>query len=84
MIKQNMGRLDRIARFIAGVALTPLGLFPLGAWQGQVIGMAAVGVALLLLTTSLTGVCPGYIPFGVATLRGEPKAADRQAEARAR
>ena len=31
---------------------------------------AAVGAfVVLLLVTSATGVCPGYIPFGISTLR---------------
>ncbi len=35
MFKKNMGRLDRIVRFIVEAALIPIGLFLLGGWQGK-------------------------------------------------
>lgn len=69
MITRNMGPLDRALRFIASVALIPVGLLALGGWQGNAIGLAVVVVALGLLMTSLTGFCPGYVPFGVSTLQ---------------
>lgn len=67
MFKQNMGRLDRTLRFIVGAALIPIGLFALGGWQGDLIGILVVAFTLLPLVTSLTGFCPGYIPFGIST-----------------
>ncbi len=71
MVKQNMGRLDRTLRFIVGVALIPIGLFALGGWQGNLIGILVVAFALVpLVVTSLTGFCPGYIPFGISTTLG--------------
>ena len=71
MFKQNMGRLDRTLRFIIGVALIPIGLLALGGWQGNLIGILVVAFALVLLVMSLTGFCPGYIPFGISTLGRE-------------
>ncbi|NIS37029.1 MAG: DUF2892 domain-containing protein [Actinobacteria bacterium] len=68
---RNMGRLDRALRFTAGAALIPAGLLPMGGWQGDVIGLAIAGFALVPLATSVTGVCPLYFPFGVSTLRRE-------------
>ena len=68
MFRQNMGRLDRTLRFIAGVALIPIGLFALGGWQGSLIGILVLALVSLLLVTSLTGVCPGYIPLGISTV----------------
>jgi hypothetical protein len=65
MFNKNMGQLDRTLRFVAGVALIPIGLFALGGWQGILV--AVFGVAPLLVT-SLIGFCPGYIPFGISTL----------------
>jgi hypothetical protein len=67
MFKKNMGRLDRTVRFAVGVALVPIGLFPLGGWQGNLAGLLTLGFALLPLGTSLTGFCPGYVPFGIST-----------------
>lgn len=68
MIRRNMGRLDRTLRFIVGVALIPIGLFALGGWHGNVIGILVLAPAALLLATSLTGFCPGYIPLGISTV----------------
>ena len=68
MFRQNMGRLDRTLRFIAGVALIPIGLFALGGWQGSLIGILVLALVALLLVTSLTGVCPGYIPLRISTV----------------
>ena len=71
MFKKNMGRLDRTLRFIAAVTLIPIGLFALGGWQGNLIGFLVAAFALVPLVTSLTGFCPGYIPFGISTLDRE-------------
>lgn len=71
MVKQNIGRLDRTLRFIIGVALIPIGLFALGGWQGNLSGVLVTTFALLPLVTSLTGLCPVYIPFGISTLGRE-------------
>jgi hypothetical protein len=71
MFKKNMGRLDRTLRFILGVTLVPIGLFALGGWQGNLIGALVAAFALVPLVTSLTGFCPGYIPFGISTLDRE-------------
>jgi hypothetical protein len=68
MFKKNMGRLDRLLRFVAGAALVPIGLFLLGGWQGNLIGiLVAVFGVVPLLVTGLTGFCPGYVPFGIST-----------------
>lgn len=71
MLRQNMGRLDRTVRFLAGVALIPVGLFAVGGWQGNLNGIVVGAFSLLLLLTSLTGFCPAYVPFGVSTNDGE-------------
>jgi hypothetical protein len=69
MFKKNMGQLDRALRFIAGVALIPIGLFLLGGLQGNLPGiLVAIFGVVPLLATSLIGICPGYIPFGISTL----------------
>jgi hypothetical protein len=67
MFRQNMGRLDRTLRFIVGLALIPIGLLALSGWQGNLTGVLVATFALLPLLTSLTGFCPGYIPFGIST-----------------
>ena len=71
MFKKNMSRLDRIARFIVGIALIPIGLLLLDGWQGNLTGILVTAFALLPILTGLTGFCPGYIPFGISTLGRE-------------
>ena len=71
MLRQNMGRLDRTVRLIAGVALMPVGLFALGGWQGNLGGILVAVLSLMPILTSLIGFCPAYVPFGVSTNAGE-------------
>ena len=60
---QNIGRLDRIIRFILGVGL--LGLY--GALQPP--GRYLVLLGLIPLGTALTGNCPLYSALGISTVR---------------
>jgi hypothetical protein len=72
VIAKNVGRVDRTLRLVAGVAIALVGLLALGGGRVEV-GIAALAVALLLLLTSLTRVCPGYVPFGISTIGEEQK-----------
>ena len=67
MLRKNVGGLDRALRFVVGVALILVGLFVLGGWQGNVVGIIVAGFALIPLATSLIGFCPAYVPFRVST-----------------
>jgi Na+/H+ antiporter NhaB len=65
-MKKNMGTADRIIRAIIGVAIIVL------YFAGQITGVAAIILGILtviLLATSITGVCPGYWPFGISTIK---------------
>jgi Inner membrane protein YgaP-like, transmembrane domain len=59
-MKKNMGSIDRIVRAVVGVALIAWALRggPVWAWIG-----------VLPLATSILGFCPGYLPFGISTLK---------------
>ncbi len=73
MFKRNEGTLDRIARLALAAVLLPAGLFFLGALQGNLAGLVAVGIGLIGLVTGATGVCPTYNLFGISTLQPEKK-----------
>ncbi len=71
MFKRNEGILDRVVRVLLGLILLPLGLFLLGAFQGNIAGLVAVVIGAIGLITGLTGVCPTYNLFGINTLEAE-------------
>jgi small-conductance mechanosensitive channel len=63
-MKRNMGTLDRMIRLVL-VALVAVLYFTnviSGTWA-IVLGILAV----IFLLTSLVGVCPLYMPFGLST-----------------
>jgi hypothetical protein len=63
-MKKNMGTIDRIIRLALVVLVAVLyftGVIS-GAWA-IVLGIAAA----VFLITSLVGVCPLYLPFGIST-----------------
>ena len=68
-MKANMGTVDRLVRLIVAVAIA--GLYFTGAIGGTlavVLGIVAVVFAL----TSVVGLCPAYLPFGISTCRRSP------------
>jgi len=68
-MKVNMGLIDRVIRVV--FALTILVLF----LTGQLSGVALIvlgALAVVFLLTSVVGVCPLYMPFGIST-KGKAK-----------
>ncbi|MFN2302993.1 MAG: DUF2892 domain-containing protein [Anaerolineales bacterium] len=63
-MKKNMGTLDRIIR-LALVVLVAV-LYFTNVISGTLAIILGV-VALVFLITSLVGVCPLYMPFGIST-----------------
>jgi len=63
-MKKNMGTLDRIIR-MALVVLVAV-LYFTNVISGTLAIILGV-VALVFLITSLVGVCPLYMPFGIST-----------------
>lgn len=69
MLPKNEGPADRAIRVVAGVVLLPVGLFVLGGLQAGVVGLVVAALGLWVLVTGAAGRCPGYVPFGISTLR---------------
>ena len=65
-MKKNMGQADRVIRAIAAIGIGVL--YYAGAITGTLAAVLGV-FAVVLLLTSATGVCPGYMPFGISTLK---------------
>jgi hypothetical protein len=64
-IEKNMGKVDRIIRATLAVVIAIL--YFTGSISGTVASVLGVFAVVLLLTSS-TGVCPGYMPFGISTM----------------
>jgi len=63
-MKRNMGTLDRILRLVL-VVLIAIMYFTdaiTGTWA-----LILLVISGILLITSLLGVCPLYVPFGIST-----------------
>jgi hypothetical protein len=68
----NVGSVDRVLRFVAGIALMLAPFIPQFAgfflnWGEWKYVIAAVG--LVLLATAVFRVCPAYMLFGIRTCR---------------
>jgi Inner membrane protein YgaP-like, transmembrane domain len=69
-MKKNMGTIDRVVRVIFAVVVAIL------YFSGSISGTAAVilsVLAVILLLTSMVGVCPLYGPFDISTMKKEGK-----------
>lgn len=63
-MKKNVGTADKLIRI--AVALLVAVLY----FTGKITGTTAIiagAVAIIFLLTSLIGVCPLYLPFGIST-----------------
>ena len=70
-MKKNMGTLDRAIRMIVAVVIAVL------YYSGVISGTLAIVlgiVALVFVLTSLVGICPAYLPFGLSSCKTESKA----------
>jgi len=65
-----MGTIDKAVRLtLAAVVLL---LYYTNVISGT-LALVLLAVAIIFAVTSLLGVCPLYIPFGISTLRKKPQ-----------
>lgn len=57
-MQKNVGKTDKTARIIAGLAIIVLGLV-FQSWWGL--------IGLIPLATAAMGWCPAYLPLGIST-----------------
>ncbi|MDD5540225.1 MAG: DUF2892 domain-containing protein, partial [Candidatus Marinimicrobia bacterium] len=62
-MKCNIGKTDKIVRWIVGLAVIVLGLY-LRSWWGL--------LGLIPIITAVIGLCPLYLPFGINTCKTPP------------
>ncbi len=65
-MKQNMGQTDKIIRVLVALVIAALWYFNV---ISGTVAMILGAVAVIFVLTSLVGVCPLYLPFGLSTLR---------------
>lgn len=63
-MKKNMGTIDKVIR-LAGVVVIAI-LYYLGIISGTLAIILGI-IAIVFLLTSLIGLCPAYLPFGIST-----------------
>jgi len=63
-MKQNVGGVDRVLRFVVGMAIIAWGVLSQNLW-------GAVGA--IPVFTAVVGWCPAYMPFGMNTCKSEKK-----------
>ena len=61
----NVGGMDRVIRFVAGVVIIALGVY-FKSWWG--------GLGAVLLLTAIFRFCPAYVPFHVSSAPKKPEA----------
>lgn len=66
-MERNEGTADRIIRAILAVLFLVVGLGPLRALQGAVLGIIVAVVGLILAFTAATGFCLIYKLLGIST-----------------
>jgi hypothetical protein len=59
-MKSNVGSLDRLARFVIGLALLGAGYY-FQSWWGL--------VGLVPILTAIFRFCPAYLPLGLSTCK---------------
>ena len=65
-MKKNIGTIDKVIRLLLVAVVVVLFMAHL---ISGIVALVAGGLAVLLLVTSLAGVCPLYMPFGISTIR---------------
>ncbi len=78
-MKENVGRIDRIGRFIIAPTLMALGYTRFGGHRGRPLGLAAMIGATLILESAITRVCPFNRLLGLDTRSQRERARDLEA-----
>jgi hypothetical protein len=66
-MKENVGKLDRAIRSVAGPGLIFLGYSRLGGQEGRPVGLLAMLAGVGLIESAITRVCPMSALLGIDT-----------------
>jgi Protein of unknown function (DUF2892) len=67
-MKKNIGTIDKVVRILIAVAVAVLYFTHI---ISGTLGIVLLILAGVLVLTSLVGICPIYLPFGLSTLKKE-------------
>jgi hypothetical protein len=77
-MKENVGRTDRIVRFLVGPAIVGLGFAPIGGHLGRIPGLVAMIAGVLVVESAITRVCPLNALLGLDTRNERERTRDLQ------
>jgi hypothetical protein len=65
-MKKNMGTIDKVIRILVAIAFVILYFANVvtGVW-----GIIMLVIAAVFVITSIIGICPAYLPFGISTCK---------------
>jgi hypothetical protein len=65
-MKKNMGTIDKVLRILVAIAFVILYFTNVisGVW-----GIIMLVIAAMFVITSIIGICPAYMPFGISTCK---------------
>lgn len=66
-MERNEGTADRIIRAVLAIIFLVVGLGPLRALEGAILGIVVAVVGLILAFTAVTGFCLLYKLLGIST-----------------
>lgn len=67
MFNKNIGKLDRIIRFVMGTAVMLSGIF--GSYDNSKIKIILIIMGSVVIFTSITGFCGLYKLLGICTIK---------------
>ena len=67
-MKKNIGTIDKVVRILIAVAVAVLYFTHI---ISGTLGIVLLILAGVLVLTSLVGICPIYLPFGLSTMKKE-------------
>jgi hypothetical protein len=67
-MKKNIGTIDKVVRILIAVAVAVLYFTHIISGS---LGIVLLILAGVLVLTSLVGICPIYLPFGLSTMKKE-------------
>lgn len=69
MVCRNVGMIDRAARALIGVTALILAFTVFHVTTGEIPGVIAAVLGVVMLLTAAIGMCPLYVPMKVSTCK---------------